>query len=509
MQLLNLRAELQPATDAPAGTVTARLVPYGESIQHGGREVRFQRGSIRHDGSDVPVNLDHGPGALERIGLARQVVEDDAAMYVRLHISDTQAGRDALTLMRDGVLTDVSAGIWLDEGQDGPDFTGTLDHVAVVGKGAFGNAGAGSKVLAVHHKEEGHVPDENNAGTQPAPEPAIDLVAFNELAQEVVALQEQVAASGDVRPTEPRFASLAEALHAAVAGDITPEEFALAGDTTTGAAGLVPDWQSQEIVSIIDTRRPYLSTLTRDPIGSYGMTVNYPRVTQKPTVGVQATENTEVATQAFTVDTLAVDLDTYAGANLASRQVVERSQPSYVTAFFREMAGVYANTTKTAATADAGANAGGSAILADLGADAAATFAAISLASSTIAAGVRTPATDIVLATDRWTQLTGLVDADGRPLVVYGPNGPQNAQGQGNFGSMQAQYHGLAVWHDPDAAAGTCLIYSRDDFANYLEQTPVQLRAEVVSTLSWELGIYALFAHVVKYPAGGYTLTAA
>lgn len=508
MHLLNLRAELQPADDSPEGTVTARLVPYGETITHGGRDVRFQRGSIRHDGSDVPVNLDHGPGALERIGLARSVVEDDAAMYVRLHISDTQAGRDALTLMRDGVLTDVSAGIWLDEGLEGPDFTGTLDHVAVVGKGAFGNAGAGSKVLAVHHKEEGHVPDENDTGTPPA-EPAIDLVAFNELAQEVVALQEQVAAGDGPAPTEPRFASLAEALHAAVAGDISPEEFALAGDTTTGAAGLVPDWQSQEIVSVIATRRPYLATLTRDPIGSHGMTVNYPRVTQKPDVGVQAAENTEVASQSFTVDELSVDLDTYAGANLASRQVVERSQPSYVTAFFREMAGVYASVTEAAATAAAVAGAGGTAILADLGASASATFAAISLASSTIAAGVRTPATDIVLATDRWGELTGLVDADGRPLVVYGPNGPSNAQGQGNFGTMQAQYHGLAVWHDPDAADGTCLVYSRDDFANYLEQTPVQLRAEVVSTLSWELGIYALFAHVVKYPAGGYTLTVA
>ena len=75
---------------------------------------------------------------------------------------------------------------------------GSLDHVAIVGRGAFGNAGSGSKVLAVHSQEEATVP-ETDPAAPPAndTEPAIDVAAFNELAQEVVALQ---AAADNAQP---------------------------------------------------------------------------------------------------------------------------------------------------------------------------------------------------------------------------------------------------------------------------------------------------------------------
>ena len=112
------------------------------------------------------------------------------------------------------------------------------------------------------------------------------------------------------------------------------------------------------------------------------------------------------------------------------------------------------------------------------------------------------------LAPDRWAQLNSLVDADGRPLLVFGANGPMNAQGQSAFSTMVAQYHGWTVRLDVDAAAGTCLIANTKHVAN-LESSPTQLSALQVDTLSTDVGIWGLQNIAVKFDTALYTLTAA
>ena len=286
------------------------------------------------------------------------------------------------------------------------------------------------------------------------------------------------------------------------------EKFALDGDTTTGAAGLVPDYLSSEYLSIIATSRAFLGNISSDPIGTAGMSVVYPDRTSGPSVAVQAVENTEVSSTALVVGTMSVDLLTYAGANKVSQQLITRSQPGFVDILFRELAGQYAQVTDKASISAAVAGAGGTAVLADLGADPAATFAAFNVANSAIITAVRKPADTVWLAADRWAQLNSLVDADGRPLLVFGANGPMNAQGQSQFNTMVAQYHGWTVRLDVDAPVGTCLIGWSDAVAN-LEQSPISLSALQVDTLSTDIGIAGLQNIVVKFDGGLYTLTAA
>ena len=518
MEMLSLRAQIQESDldRSPDGSVSVRVVPFGESITHHGREVHFLQGGIRMEKDLVPVNLEHEDSATTRIGKATQVAESTDGLYASLKISQTALGHDTLTLLRDGVLTDVSAGVLLDgDFQDGA-LTGVLDHIAITAKGAFGQAEKPSKVMAVH---SAHMEGESVSETNEAPEVGPEMTELSQEVAELKTVLAELSVPGNIKEPEPvaAFTDMKDWLltmaKAAKGDGEAAARFALAGDTTTGAAGLVPDWQTFDVISVIDTSRPYISSLPTDPIGDYGMSLDYPRVTQKPDVDLQAGENQEVASQSMTVDTVSFGIDTYAGANLASKQVVERSAPSYVSQFFAEMAGVYSQKTEAAAIAAGVAGAGGTAILADLGASASATYAAFVAAAGAISGGVRRPASDVVLATDRWTQLMGLVDTDGRPLVVFPENGPQNAQGQGpmsGLGANAAQYAGLTVHHAPDAAAGTCLIYAADRFHWIAEQRPQELRAEVVSTLSWELGVYGYFVpDIVKYPVGGYTLTVA
>ena len=91
---------------------TVRLLPFGEVIDYRGERIQFDAGSIALDGS-VPLTVDHGKGAVDRIGLLTAREESDA-LYGELMISDTQLGREVYQLMRDGVITDVSAGLLVD-----------------------------------------------------------------------------------------------------------------------------------------------------------------------------------------------------------------------------------------------------------------------------------------------------------------------------------------------------------------------------------------------------------
>jgi len=273
--------------------------------------------------------------------------------------------------------------------------------------------------------------------------PVVEVFDDSELKAEIVRLSEQIDTFENEVVEEPALFSgigdYAVTMAKAAQGDDDAkhkmEQFADANTTTTGA-GVVPDFLSSEYLSIIASSRAFLGNIPSDPIGNAGMSVVYPKKTSGPSVAVQASEFDAPSSTAMPIGTISVDLLTYAGANSVSQQLIARSQPAFVDILFRELAGQYAQVTDAASIATAVAGAGDTAVLADLGADAGATFAAFQLANTAIIAGVREPADTVFLAPDRWAQLNSLVDTDGRPLLVFGANGPMNAQGQSQFNTM-------------------------------------------------------------------------
>ena len=514
-QNLQFQAQILSLSETDGMGATVRLLPFGEPIDYRGERIQFDAGSIAVDGS-VPLTVDHGKGAVDRIGLLTAREESDA-LYAELTISDTALGRDVYQLMRDGAITDVSAGV-LVEAEPNRDKagvahrTGDLDHGSIVARGAFGEAG--SKVLAVHSEEETEMDEKETEIVEADEQPSTELVKLEGEVDGLRKLIHELSLPGSKREPTPSFANLKDFVvttRRAIElndGDAQRrlDEYALADDTTTTAAGVVPDFLSTEIISIIDTTRPYINSVPRDPIGGAGMTVSYPRVVTKPSVNVQATEKLEVSSTAMSIDTLDIALLTYAGASDVALQLIERSDPSFVDILFREFADVYAGDTEADATAAALAGVGDSAILADLGADGAATWAAVAIGSAAVAAGVRRPADTMLLSVAKWAELLSLTDTDGRPVIVFPPNGPNNAAGTGALSTFNGQYGGLDLVVSADAAAATVVIYNRGRSNATVEQNPVQLRALEVSLLGVNMGIWSLFAHAVKYPLGSYSL---
>lgn len=93
------------------GIVTAKLVPYGIEAQLDSdlfevfTEAAFGR-SISNPSRIKMTDQAHNRAVV--IGHALELRDESDGVYGRLKVSDTSAGRDCLTLMRDGALTDLS-----------------------------------------------------------------------------------------------------------------------------------------------------------------------------------------------------------------------------------------------------------------------------------------------------------------------------------------------------------------------------------------------------------------
>ena len=509
------------------GSATVRLIPYGHTIQHQGQTIQFDAGSLRFDGK-APVNLDHGANVLDHIGIVERFTETADGAYAVLKFSDTVAGRDTRTLLLDGVIEDVSAGVMVDADAEYVDDDGvlhrkgSLHHVAIVRTGAFGSAGAGSKVLSVHaHDQGGSNVSDDKAATSPVVEHAGDdkVVALTSEVEQLRQAVAELSTPGAVTPREPELTT-GEYLTAIMLGD-NPEfaakigidyekqqrnlkriqQYALAKDNTTVGAGVVPAFAKSEVISIVDANRPINSVLRKVPIEQYGMTLNFPIVATKPSVAVQSAQHDEPDSTQIDINSLALTLGTYAGASDVAIQLLERSMPSYLQVLYEEYAHVLAQATEVVASDALIAGAGGTAVLASLATDAGATVAAVATRKAAIVAGTRQPATHIIIGTTRLTQLESLVDTTDRPLLHYG-------DGMNSLGAQNVKFMGMDLVISPDATATDCIIINANRSLLVAESAPQFFNVDIRGTsLSVQLGIYQYYGTAVAHAAGIQTLT--
>ena len=513
MGVFEFSAQVAPVV-VQEGRMSARIVPYGESVPYGDGTVRFERGGLTVPDS-VPLTIDHGDSVLDRIGVLERFHETDDGAYADFKISGTPQGEAIRALLRDGAVTDVSVGVrdfTVEHGRDVA-MRGVLDHVSVVSHGRFGKTQRPSRVLSVHDEGEPPMAEADTAA------PEVATYDDSELRSEIVKLRDELDTVKNRVVEEPKiFRTLGEYVKAKAQVEVHGDEeardklakFAMSADTTTTGAGAVPDYLASEFLSVLATERPFTNSIPNDPIGPYGMTVSYPTMGTKPTVAAQASEHDEPSSTTTSVTTTDFDLVTYAGANRVSAQLIARSQPSFVDILIRELVSQYNKVTDAAGIASVLAARTGAhtAIVADLSASASATFAAFAAANTAIIADMRRPADTIWVAPDKWAELNSLVDSDGRPLLVAPGNGPSNAIGQSSLTSMTAQWHGWTIRLVPDAAAATVLI-GIANAAAVLESDPVQLSATNVDSLSADFGIWGLYKAATKYPNAFYDITEA
>lgn len=83
-----------------------------DNIDDGGDIIRqgaFER-TIKENFDRIKVCLQHGEGIALPIGKPLELREDDNGLYIKAKIVDTNDGRDAKVLIKEGILTEMSIG---------------------------------------------------------------------------------------------------------------------------------------------------------------------------------------------------------------------------------------------------------------------------------------------------------------------------------------------------------------------------------------------------------------
>jgi phage head maturation protease len=369
--------------DAKERILGARIVAWDlPSDTPIGRE-SFRRGAFAGvDPRKVVLRQEHdGPGA----GRGMTLEERDDGAYMTFRVSKTQRGDELLTLAQDGVTPFVSlsyyppntlAQISYAAGQRSLEITkADLREVSTTWKPMH----AQTDVLFVRAQPDPSLKPDKEIPVPETPAPAeqpvpIDFAPLTSALEKLAELQERsqsdfidrvekmeerhrsnIIVPGPVAERKkPKLAAWAAVATRMMMGQpVTSKELQereLDDVITTENPGLVPDaLRNDLLIGIIDRRRPFLESTTQIQAPETGMSIVVPRLSQRSTVAVQATEKTEVESTALQVTTSSFDAVTIAGAADVSIQMIRRADPSFMDLLIRDLGHAYARKADTEA----------------------------------------------------------------------------------------------------------------------------------------------------------------
>jgi HK97 family phage major capsid protein len=271
-----------------------------------------------------------------------------------------------------------------------------------------------------------------------------------------------------------------------------------ADESTTTNTGLTLAPHLTEFISNTIVGRPTIDAISGGALPASGMSFTLPRLTQAPTVADVNEEGNTFGTP-MTSDFLTVNVNKYAGASIVSYELIDRSNPAFLTELLREMSAAYAKATDLAVVSallsggtDATAVAGS--------ADGLQSF--ISTESAAAYAGSGNFARNLVANTTNWANIMGYQDGADRPL--YMAAAPQNAPGAVNGTSIVGNVLGTNLYVDPHIGTGADegMILLAPEAATWYESPVRQIRAEAIGTGQIEISVYGYGALAIKKPLG-------
>ena len=486
MELLHREFEIRNV-DSDSKEVTGIAVPYNEITQVGRMKEKFMPDS---------VNVNKLPKLFynhdEPIGIVRSMNDQEDGLHITAKISDTAKGQDAWTLVKDGVVRSFSIGFvpveHTLEGDVVVRHKVDLKEISLVALPAY----EGAIVTEIRNE----TPETNNLGETTIMENTIkETVDLNPVIDD---LNRRVAVLESPKTTSfttPKIRTYGEYIKGLINGDEDAQTMYRALTTVSDIPGLVSQQNFvTDIKKVVDTGRPAVAAFSSAQIPPSGMTVYYPQVNvQGATSTVQATEGTELNNAEFTVSQGSATIKTIGGYNQVSRQVAERSDPSYLEALFRMQAIGYAKRTDQeciAVLTANDANFGNASVSA--GTAKAWLTAAADLSAHIYSAGGLT-ANFMLVSKDVFKDLAGLVDGVDRPL--FSALNPANNIGTANIPRLEGNLFGLPVIVDVNLADDKAYLCSSDAITNYESAgAPFRISQETVTALTQDFAVYGYMA---------------
>ena len=419
-------------------------------------------------------------------------------IYATFKLSRSTGGNDALIQAQEGLVSGLSVGAEVISSQPSRDghivvTAAKLKEVSLVTEPAFKSA----QVLEIAAEEV--IPAEE---TQPESEPQVE-----ESTTAVEAPAVEAAAVEAARPTvvanlqvKERTAPITSAqyleasIKAAMGDDNARRTVLAADDTTSTNTGLTLPQHLNEFVTTTFTGRPAFEAVTRQALPSTGMSFTIPKLGTAPTVA-DADEAASISTTGMTSTYDTVTVNKFAGRNVVSWELIDRSSPAFMDLLMTELRKAYEASTDAALiaafTASGTQATGVAATAAGLQ-----SFISVQSAAAYKATGGNY-ANKLVASTDQWAAITGYADTTGRSL--YSAQGAtMNASGAvvptsvvGNvLGTSLIVDHNISVSGIVDESA----FLVAPESVYVWESPTTQLRLNVLTTGEIEIALYGYLA---------------
>lgn len=351
LQVERAAGDVTAATDGRR--VDLRLVAWGDIAQDAsGYRETIMRGAFA-DADPSGVILESGAdlssdGHKTRVvGVAESIVERDDGAYATFRVSPTPAGDELLSLIRDGALRRASVVFQPMKSKQRADgvierHALSLRRVAVLARGGYQSA----RVLAVRSEAA----DAQEAAPVNDLAPVVERI--DNLDATIARMEAQWAtpAAPTAHPLA-QYGSVGEYAQAVYRNEVPDEvQRTFADQITSQNDGLNPVGWITDIKRIVFLGRRAINAFGGPgPLPAKGMSIKYPFLSSANTLtAIQSTQKTEIQSARVDIDDGDGTIATYAGGSDISIQLLERGDPSYLTAYQRIMTNHWANLTDAA-----------------------------------------------------------------------------------------------------------------------------------------------------------------
>jgi len=270
-----------------------------------------------------------------------------------------------------------------------------------------------------------------------------------------------------------------------------------AEQTTVNDSGVIPIPLLREIVALVDANRPFVDSIQRQPLPAAGMSFRVPKVTTTVEVGQQTSEFDDLESTQGLIEDFTVDVKTFGGSNDISRQLIDRSDPSYFEELLRQLAQSYAHKTDKFAydTVKGASDSTGATLYQAVTKGIADSYSVMRFAPDTILVA---PSGNSGTA---WLDFLQAEDQNDRPL--FAANVPQNAAGLISAGTTQGTIAGLRMVVDPHIGANEKARVYPSAFATFYESAGAPVRVEVSQPSTWSVrvAVGGYVAALAKFPS--------
>ena len=489
--------------------ISGKILPFGDEIGHTNvGKVKFRAGSVQYDDvKKVKFLLEHD--AKKPLGRAQSIMAENDALYATFKVTATSRGNDALIEASEDLRSGLSVGVEvLDSKQVGnvlEVISARLEEVSLVSNPAFKSAEVFEVAASEAEAEEIQPTNESEAPVENTPE----VVAPEAESPAVEASRPTVTAMAYAKPrinVTPE-AYLENTVRASVLQDEDARQWLRAAsdtDTVADVPGLVPTRQLTEVINPKTTgTRASIEAISAGALPDAGMKFQIPRVKTAPTVAL-VDETDPFSDTQVEIEYVDVDVKKFAGMQLFSVEVLDRTSPAFFAELVALMNDAYAKATDAYVFNELQAGGTQDSTAVTLGWDGDEFSAFIARASESIYTNTFKFATGLVVSPKQWSNIISLNDTTKRPLFVAAA--PMNAMGNVSTTALRGNILGLDLYVDYNISGegdDSIIVLNRDSYTWY-ESPRLQLRAEKVGTGQIEVGIYGYGAVATKVGAGAF-----